>query len=64
MNDRDQPGPFRFFDEASRTSRDVAAPAAAAPGPGLTVSPDRRRLVYSARTPGSDLLLLDLERSR
>jgi Tol biopolymer transport system component len=64
VNDRDQPGPFRFFDEASRTSRDVAAPAAAALGPGLTVSPDRRRLVYSARTPGSDLLLLDLERPR
>jgi Tol biopolymer transport system component/DNA-binding winged helix-turn-helix (wHTH) protein len=55
-----RPGPFRFFDYASRKSIDVAPPA---PGllRGFAVSPDRRRMAFAASAEiGGDLLSLEL----
>lgn len=55
-----KPGPFRFFDYRSHQSIDVA-PAAAGLKSGLTVSPDGRRLLFSAsKDAGGDLLSLQL----
>jgi Tol biopolymer transport system component/DNA-binding winged helix-turn-helix (wHTH) protein len=55
-----RPGPFRFFKYASRTSIDVA-PAMPGLHLGLTISPDRRRLLFSASAEvGGDLLSLEL----
>jgi dipeptidyl aminopeptidase/acylaminoacyl peptidase len=55
-----RPGPFRFFDYATRKSMDVAP---AVPGllRGFAVSPDRRRFLFSASAEvGGDLLSLEL----
>jgi hypothetical protein len=55
-----QVGPFRFFDESTRTSLDVAPPVRGL-GPGFSAAPDRRSLVYTARArDGGNLLLLEL----
>jgi dipeptidyl aminopeptidase/acylaminoacyl peptidase len=56
-----KPGPFRFFDYATRKSIDIAPPA-----PGLTrgfaVSPDRRQILFAASSKiGGDLLSLELK---
>jgi len=57
---RGRPGPFRFYDYASRQSTDVA-PAAPGLDKGFTVSPDRRRMVFAASAEiGGDLLSLEL----
>jgi Tol biopolymer transport system component/DNA-binding winged helix-turn-helix (wHTH) protein len=56
-----KPSPFRFFDYATHKSIDVAPPA---PGlaRGFAVSPDRRRILFAARSPiGGDLLSLELK---
>jgi Tol biopolymer transport system component/DNA-binding winged helix-turn-helix (wHTH) protein len=56
-----RPGPFRFYDYATRKSRDVAPPT---PGlmRGFAVSPDRRRMLVAASSQiGGDLLSLELK---
>ncbi|MGA2715829.1 MAG: hypothetical protein ABSG41_22230, partial [Bryobacteraceae bacterium] len=55
-----RPGPFRYFDYASHQSIDVA-PAVPGLGRGFAVSPDRRRMAFSASAEiGGDLLSLEL----
>jgi len=50
---------FRFYDFATKKSVDVA-PAPAKIGPGLSASPDRRRLAYCAEVEGgADLIMLE-----
>jgi Tol biopolymer transport system component/DNA-binding winged helix-turn-helix (wHTH) protein len=59
-NEQGRPGPFRYFDYGSRKSIDVA-PAVPGLDHGLTISPDHRRLVFSASAEiGGDLLSLEL----
>lgn len=56
-----RPGPFRFYEYATRKSRDVAPPT---PGlmRGFAVSPDRRRMLVAASSQiGGDLLSLELK---
>ena len=60
-NAQGKPGPFRYFDYATRQSTDVA-PAIAGLGRGFAVAPDQKRLAVSASaTTGGDLLLLNLQ---
>jgi hypothetical protein len=55
-----KPGAFRFYDYASRKSIDVA-PAVPGLDFGFTLSPDRRRMLFSATAEvGGDLLSLEL----
>jgi len=55
-----RPGPFRYFDYASRSSIDVA-PAAPGLARGFAVSPDRRQMLVAASAEiGGDLLSLEL----
>jgi hypothetical protein len=56
-----KPGPFRYFDYASRKSTDVA-PAAPGLGRGFAISPDHRHLAFAASASlGSDLLSLQVQ---
>jgi Tol biopolymer transport system component/DNA-binding winged helix-turn-helix (wHTH) protein len=58
---RGRPGPFRYFDYASRMSIDIA-PAAPGLGRGFAIAPDRRHIAFAASSEvGGDLLLLNLE---
>jgi hypothetical protein len=60
VNAQGRPGPFRYYDYRSQKSIDVAPPVPGL-GRGFTVSPDRRRLVFSASAEvGGDLLSLEL----
>jgi Tol biopolymer transport system component/DNA-binding winged helix-turn-helix (wHTH) protein len=60
-NAEGKPGPFRYFDYASRKSTDVA-PAAVGLGRGFAVSPDRRHLAFAASASvGGNLLSLELQ---
>jgi len=60
VDEKGRPGPFRFFAFGTGKSTDVA-PAVQGLGTGLSVSPDRRRLVFTASAEsGSDLLSLEL----
>jgi Tol biopolymer transport system component len=55
-----KPGPFRYFNYASRKSMDVA-PAVPGLGRGFSVSPDRRTMAFAASSEvGGDLLSLEL----
>src|SRR5262249_35696707 len=55
-----KPGPFRYYDYATKKSIHVA-PAVAGLERGFTVSPDRRRMLVAASAEvGGDLLLLEL----
>jgi hypothetical protein len=56
-----RPGPFRYFDYATRRSTDVA-PAVPGLGRGFAVSPDRRRLAFAASAEvGGTLLSIQLQ---
>jgi Tol biopolymer transport system component/DNA-binding winged helix-turn-helix (wHTH) protein len=58
---RGKPGPFRYFDYATRKSIDIA-PAAPGLGRGIAIAPDRRHIAFAASSAaGGDLLLLKLE---
>jgi hypothetical protein len=56
-----KPGPFRYFDYATRRSTEVA-PAVPGLTRGFAVAPDRRHMAFAASVgPGGDLLLLNLQ---
>ena len=60
LNAQGKPGPFRYFDYATRKSIDVA-PAVPGLDKGFTISPDRRRMLFPATAEvGGDLLRLEL----
>ena len=60
-NEDGKPGPFRYFDYASRRSTEIA-PAVPGLGRGIAISPDRRHLAFAASAEiGGDLLLLKLQ---
>jgi Tol biopolymer transport system component len=60
-NEQGEPGPFRFFNYATKKSVDIA-PAVPGLGRGIAVSPDRRSMAFVATVnQGGDLYLLRLE---
>jgi Tol biopolymer transport system component/DNA-binding winged helix-turn-helix (wHTH) protein len=60
-NAEGKPGPFRYFDYASRRSTEIA-PAVPGLGRGIAISPDRRYMAFSASAEiGGNLLLLNLQ---